>query len=220
MGEAVPSARYGPQIETRPREFVDLVKDNPRTPGIEAQVALYRRRQLKSDGWIVGRSVRHRDDPNHGRSVVRCFDSQNDHARPVLASLFPIRTVFAVAKVCEGNDQTGLWFRKRHKPGFHSLSKSALRWSCSGDILVAAIRSISSFVRSATARLRRANALIRCISSYSTADMKYPVARPWLVTATGSLWAISRYCPKSRANSVAGTSRMAPHSLADFTYFV
>lgn len=81
----------GTQIETRPRELIELIEDDPRALTIEAEVLLYGKRNFDGDVGISRSAVRDRYD-RHALSMSSSFiayvDSHNNCAGAILATLY------------------------------------------------------------------------------------------------------------------------------------
>ncbi len=183
-----PDARVpgmGRRSYSRPDEVVDLIDDDRGTARIEAEMLLTRWGSSmatagSAGGLCVTGTTRTSVPPSSCRSIASTI-TQGRHLRP---SSRPARCS-SIPEIGIGNDQAGLRIGERHTSAVTRPRAAHRGESCSGPIRLTETASISASVRSVMARGRRARALRRCISSYSTAEMKYPVGRPWLVTATG-----------------------------------
>jgi hypothetical protein len=164
------------QIVAGPDEFVAFVDDDPRTRGVETQMALDPRGNFDCGPGIGRRRMGDWQD-RHDRCPI-CFSARGEHddAWPVLPTLLLSRAMLVMPEIGVVEHEARLRRGDPHAASYSSSSK-AFRRSCRLCIRDRMIDRTWSSESSAVAKLRRC-ARKRSNSSNSSGGTKYPAIRP------------------------------------------
>src|SRR6185437_7779754 len=125
-------AWHGPQVVTRPREHVQLIKAHPGRLEIEPEHHLHRLRQLDRCGGIVRRGVGDRDNRHPQIAGLAPGYRHDNGAGTILASLRRSRPRLTAPQKAETDHETGERRRIAHEAGLRYSAFSIASMMSSG----------------------------------------------------------------------------------------